>query len=294
MRTFVVAGATGRVGSAVARELLAIGVRPRVIVRTEGAAGEWRGLGADAALGSLNDSAFLADALRGADGFFTLLPENVPPDDFHAARRRMADAIAAGVRASGVPRVVMLSAIAAVLPDGNGPAKDLHYFERALRATGVPAAVLRACYFQDNVAGVIPAAARDGIYPNLLGDADLEFPMIATGDVGRFAADALIAWPALNSTIDLFGPRYSIRQVADALGAALERPVRVVDIPPAEHVPALVGAGVPPPLAEILAEMFAAFAAGKIAPSASRHLTGTTTINEVIRTYVTVTLRSRL
>jgi uncharacterized protein YbjT (DUF2867 family) len=286
MRTYVVAGATGRVGSVVARELQTLGGTPRVIVRTDSAARDWRDRGAEAAVGSLDDAAFLSDALRGVTGFFTLLPENVPPDDFHGTRRRMADAIAAAVKAAGGPRVVMLSAIAAVMPDGNGPAKDLHYCERVLRATGAPVTVLRACYFQENVSAAVPAVLQAGVYPNFLGNADVEFPMIATKDVGRFAADALVTWPALNSTIDLFGPRYSIRQVAERLRAALGRSVQVADIAPAEHVPALVAAGVPPPLAAILAEMFAAVANGKIAPASERRLTGRTPIDEVIRACV--------
>jgi uncharacterized protein YbjT (DUF2867 family) len=286
MHTYVVAGATGRVGSVVARELLALGAKPRVIVRRESAAREWRERGAETAVGSLDDAAFLAEALGGANGFFTLLPENVAPDDFHGARRRMADAMAAALKAVGGPRVVMLSAIAAVLPDGNGPAKDLHYCENALRATGVPVAALRACYFQENVGAALPAVLQAGVYPNLLGNADLEFPMIATKDVGRIAADALVTWPALNSSIDLLGPRYSIRQVAERLGAALGRSIQVVDVPPAEHVRALVAGGVPAPLAEILSEMFAAVAAGKIAPASEGRLTGRTPIEDVIRSCV--------
>ena len=281
MGTYVVTGATGRVGSVVARELLVRGETPRVIVRTDAAAREWRDLGAHIARGSLDDAMFLADALRGADGLFTLLPENVPPDDFHGARRRMADAIAEAVTASGAPHVVLLSAIAAVLPNGNGPAKDLHYCENRLRRSGAPTTVLRACYFQDNVASVLPAAMHAGIYPNLLGSSEIAFPMIATRDVGRLAADALIG-PAANETIDLFGPAYSIRQVADRLGAALGRPLQVVDVPPHEHVPSLVRAGVPQPLAEVLAEMFAAFAEGKIVPAGDRSLAGTTPIDDVI------------
>ena len=283
MPNWVVAGATGRVGSVVARELIASGATTRVIVRSEAAAREWRERGAEAAVGSLGDPAFLSGVLHGSEGCFTLLPESVPREDFHGARRRMADAVAAAVSASGVPRVVMLSAIAAALPDGNGPAKDLHYCENRLRATAARVAVLRACYFQDNIAGVLPVAAQSGVYPNFLGDADVEFPMVATRDVGRVAAETLSAASPAGGTIDLLGPRYSIRQVATLLGGALGRPVRVVDVPPAEHVPSLVRAGVPEPLAVILAEMFGAVAAGMIVPSAERRIVGTTTIDQVIR-----------
>jgi uncharacterized protein YbjT (DUF2867 family) len=286
MAKHVVAGVTGRVGSVVAAELLARGETPTVIVRREAQGAAWLERGARVALGSLADEAFLSRTLAGADGFFTLLPENVDPGDFHGARRRMADAVAAAVAASRVPHVVMLSAIAAVLPDGNGPAKDLHYFENQLRASGATLCALRACYLQDNVAGIIPAARQAGIYPNLLPSEDVAFPMIATTDVGRFAAEALLDPPADSEIVDLLGPSYSIRQVADSLGAALGRPLQIVPIPPERHVAALVEGGVPQQIAEAVAEMFRAFSAGLIVPRGDRRLVGATTIDRVIARYV--------
>jgi uncharacterized protein YbjT (DUF2867 family) len=177
---------------------------------------------------------------------------------------------------------VMLSAIAAVLPDGNGPAKDLHYCERQLAARAKQLTLLRACYFQDNVSSVIPAARQAGIYPNFLASADMPIPMIATCDVGRFAAQALLAPPQSVEIIDLFGPAYSIRQVARALGEALGKVLRVIDVPPPRQSDALADAGVPRPVADAVAEMFAAFNAGLIAPQGDRSLVGTTPINEVI------------
>jgi uncharacterized protein YbjT (DUF2867 family) len=281
MPKFVVAGVTGRVGRAAAEELLAGGVQPTVIVRSEARAAEWRHRGAEAAVGSLDDETFVARTLDGADGFFTLLPENVDPADFHGARRRMADAMAGGVHASGVPHVVMHSAVIAVLPAGNGPAADLHYLEDRLRIAGTTLSALRASYLQDNVRELIPAARQAGICPTLMPSADVAFPMIAAKDAGRFAARALIGPPASSEIVDLFGPAYSIRDVANRLGAALGRRLDVVTVPPERHVAALMDAGVPRQLAEAVAEMFAAVAAG-FAPGGSRQEHGTTTIDEVI------------
>jgi hypothetical protein len=48
----------------------------------------------------------------------------------------MADALAGGSHDGGVPHVVMLSAIAAVLPDGNGSAKDLHQHRSTMSSRG--------------------------------------------------------------------------------------------------------------------------------------------------------------
>ena len=286
MANYVVAGATGRVGSVVAAELLTRNQTVRVIVRDEAHRLEWASRGVEAAIGSLDDRAFVRRVVDGAAGFFTLLPENVAPDDFHAARRRMADAVAAGVQDGGVPHVVMLSAMAASLPDGNGPAKDLHYCEKQLARHAQRLTVLRACYFQDNVAGAVPAADHAGIYPNFLASADAVIPMIATRDIGRFAAHALLNPPERSETIDLLGPSYTIRQVAEALGRVLSKDLTVVDIPAARQSDTLVEAGIPRSMADAVAEMFAAFNAGLITQEGDRSLVGATTIEETIQHYV--------
>jgi uncharacterized protein YbjT (DUF2867 family) len=282
MAHYVVAGVTGRVGSAVADELLKQGEQVTVIVRTQACGLDWGRRGAEVAIGSLDDRSFLSNVVRGTAGLFTRLPENVTPDDFHGARRRMADAIAGAVQESDVPHVVMLSAIAAALPDGNGPAKDLHYCENRLRACGTTLTALRASYFQDNVASALTPATQAGIFPNFLPSADFACPMIATQDVGRFAAAALTTPPRTSEVVDLFGPTYSIRQVAEILGEAVAKTLEVVNIPPEEHVSALVQANIPQPIAEAVAEMFAAFSAGVVVPQGDRSLSGTTTIERVV------------
>jgi uncharacterized protein YbjT (DUF2867 family) len=146
--------------------------------------------------------------------------------------------------------------------------------------------LLRACYFQDNVSGVIPAAVHAGIYPNFLASADAPIPMIATRDIGQFAAHALLNPPHRTETVDLFGPPYTIRQVAEALGRTLGKDIAVVDIPPARQSDTLVEAGIPRPVADAVAEMFAAFNAGLITPQGDRRLVGTSTIEETIKHYV--------
>lgn len=286
MTNYVVAGATGRVGSIVATELLALGKTVTVIVRDEARGLAWSKRGAEVAIGSLDDRAFLARVVHDAVAFFTLLPENVAPDDFHGARRRMADAIAAGVKDGGAPHVVMLSAIAACLADGNGPAKDLHYCEQQLVTHTKQLTLLRACYFQDNVAGAIQPAVHHGIYPNFLASADVPIPMVATRDVGRFAAEAMVAPAQGCEIIDVFGPAYSIRHVARALGVALGKELQVVDIPPAGQSEALMEAGIPRAIADAIAEMFGAFNAGLIKPQGDRSLVGTTSIDDVIAQHV--------
>jgi uncharacterized protein YbjT (DUF2867 family) len=283
---FVVAGVTGHVGSVVAEKILAGGHKVKVIVRDGAKGAAWSKKGAEVAVGGLEDQAFLTGALRGATGFFTLLPPNYQATDFFATQRKTADSIAGAVKASGVPHVVMLSSIGADLAAGNGPIKGLHYLENALRAAGVKLTAIRAGSFQENVANVLEPAKKMGIFPNFAPSADYPMPQIATRDIGALAAESLVSPPAKSEVVDLHGPAYSNRQVAEKLGAALGKKLNVVDIPSAGHVAALLQAGMSQSLAELFAEMYAGFATGQIVPKGDRMAQGKTTLDEVIKALV--------
>src|SRR5262245_18368807 len=126
---FVVAGVSGKVGAAVANELLAKKKNVKVIVRDAAKGAEWSKRGAEVAVGSLEDSNFLTTDLKHAAGFFTLLPPNFAAPDVYAYQRTTADAIAKAVKASNVPHVVILSSVGADLSEGNGPIRGLNYLE---------------------------------------------------------------------------------------------------------------------------------------------------------------------
>ncbi|TKC99016.1 NmrA family NAD(P)-binding protein [Polyangium fumosum] len=280
--SFVVAGVTGNVGSVVAAELLAKGQNVKVLVRDAAKGAAWSKKGAEVAVVALGDKDALAAALAGARGFSVLLPPNYAAPDFYAYQRETADGIAAAVKASGVPHVVLLSSVGADLPDGTGPIKGLHYLENALRATGTTLTAIRAGSFQENVANSLVPARNAGIFPNFNPSADFPVPQIATKDIGALAATSLLEGGQKSENIDLQGPAYSARQIAEKLGAALGKPLQIVDVPPDAYVSTLVHAGVPQHLAEVYAEMYRGFGSGAIAPRGDRLVEGKTPIDEVI------------
>jgi uncharacterized protein YbjT (DUF2867 family) len=280
---YVVAGVTGHVGSVAAEKLLAKGQKVKVIVRDPAKGAAWSKKGAEVAVGTLEDQAFLTDALRGATGFFTLLPPNFKATDFFADQRKTGDSIAAAVKASGVPHVVLLSSVGADLPEGTGPIKGLHYLEVLLRATGVKLTALRPGSFQENVGMALEPAKKVGIFPSFAPSAEYPLPMIASKDIGAVAAESLLSPPGASEVVDIAGPPYSNRQVAEKLGAALGKTLKVVDIPPTGYLDALKQ-GLPQPVAEVFAEMYGAFASGKISPKGNRLVQGSTTLDETIKT----------
>jgi uncharacterized protein YbjT (DUF2867 family) len=106
--------------------------------------------------------------------------------------------------------------------------------------------------------------------------------MVATRDVGRFAAEQVLEPPAASEVIDILGPPVSPRQAAEALGAALGRAVEPVLVPPEAHVGALIGAGLSPSFADAVAELYVAIGAGWVRPCGDRKLVGQTGLAEVL------------
>jgi uncharacterized protein YbjT (DUF2867 family) len=283
---FVVAGVTGHVGSVVAEQLLAKGQKVKVIVRDAAKGAAWSAKGAEIAVGALDDQAFLTTALKGASGFFTLLPPNLAAPDFYAFQRATADSIVGAAKASGVGHVVLLSSIGADLAEGTGPIKGLYYLENALRAAGVKLTAIRAGMFQENVAQSLAPAKHMGIFPNFLASADYPLPMIATRDIAMLVAESLLAPAAKSEIVDLHGPAYSNRQVAEKLGAALGKTLQVVDIPEAGWVDAMMKGGMSKEHAEMYAEMYNGFGSGKVTPKGDRMVQGKIAIDEVIKSLV--------
>ena len=283
----VVAGVSGHVGSVVASELLAQKKQVKVILRDAKKGAEWSKRGAEVAQGTLDDQAFLTGALKGATAFFTLLPP--PPydtTDFYAAQRKRADSIAAAVKSAGVPHVVILSSVGADVAEGNGPIRGLHYLEEQLKKAGTKLTAIRAGYFQENVGNWLPAAKQAGICPAMGIPSDYPFPMIATRDIGQVAAKEMMATPAKSEAVDLHGPSYSMRQVAEKVGKAIGKQLNVIDVPKEGWVPALQQAGMPPQFAQVFAEMYEGFSSGKIVPKGDRTVHGKIEIDETIKQLV--------
>jgi uncharacterized protein YbjT (DUF2867 family) len=271
---YVIAGATGHVGSVVATNLLAKKEKVKVIVRDAAKGQKWSAKGAEVAIGSLQDSAFLTGALKGAKGFFTLLPPDMAPPDIYATQKRGADAIAAAVTASKVPHVVILSSVGADLESGTGPILGLHYLEGALRKTGTNLTAIRAGYFQENVGMSLGPAKQSGVVPSFP-PADAPMPMVATKDIGEPAAKSEV--------VDLQGPAYTMRQVAEKIGSALGKKLQVVEIPQAGWRDAMKQAGMPDHVIGPYLDMYAGFGSGAIKPKGDRLVQGTTKIDEVIK-----------
>ncbi len=280
---YAITGVTGNTGAIVADTLLAAGQPVRVVVRDAARAASWRARGAEVAVAALEDTAALTAALRGVAGAYLLVPPRLGAADPLADNRAVVASLAAAARDAGLPHAVLLSSVGAQHADGTGPIRSLHHAEQALaQVTALTA--LRAAYFMDNWVAVLGAVAQ-GMLPTFV-PPGISFPMVATRDIGRSAAAALVEGPHGRRVIELGGPRdYSAADVAAALSALTGQPVTATAAPLDAVVPTFTGFGMSIAVAELFREMYAGIASGRVAweGGAAQAVRGSVPIEEVVR-----------
>ncbi len=223
---FVITGATGRTGAVAAKLLLDGGHDVRVVVRSEAVAESWRGQGAEAAIADYLDQTALIKAFNGADHAYVMTPPLADAADLLAARAPIEANLLKAVQINELSHVVLLSAVGAEHGSGTGHILGLHRMEQKLSQTGIPHTCLRAAYFMENWAPVLPPARDKGVLPSFIAPTGLAVEMVSSRDVGRAAARALLDPVVGSRVVGVAGPRQvSPDDVAAALAGLLGKDV---------------------------------------------------------------------
>jgi uncharacterized protein YbjT (DUF2867 family) len=285
---FVITGATGNTGSVAAEALLDAGKPVRVVVRNVEKAKRLAARGAEVVEADLSDEAALIKAFRGAQGVYLLSPPDVTLADFFAARKKLVDGLARAVKAAAVEHVVFLSSSGAQHSSGTGMIVSTYAGEQALRATGLPVTFVRAAYFMENWASVLQPAQSDGVLPSFIA-ASHAIPMVASRDIGKTVARALLDGPRGTRIIELAGPaEVSPAEVAATLSKLLGREVKVAEVPLEAAVPTFTSFGFSQSVAEGFREMFEGLANGKVnwEGGNAEAMRGTTSLESELRALI--------
>ena len=243
---YAIMGITGQVGSATARHLLDNGQRIRAIVRDRARAAPWAARGADIAVAAWSDAQALAAAFSGVDGVFVMLPANFAPSPDFAEPRALVRTLIDALRQAQPPKLVALSSIGAQHERDLGLITQLHLLETALDALPMPRAYVRAAWFMENMRWDVARAQSEGRLDSYLYPLERAIAMVATDDIGRVVADTLVQTWRGRRVIELEGPRrYSPLDMAQALGAVLERDVAAVAVPPEQWAARFESEGMP-------------------------------------------------
>ena len=266
MAEYVVAGATGHVGSVVAQSLLDSGRKVRVIVRDTHKAERWKKRGAHVGQVDLSNVHDLLNGLRGTEGAFLILPP-FPPNTtgVRGKAKKMIDAMVHAISGTDVKHVVFLSSVGAQHAEGTGPVVLLHDAEQELRTLKTPVTFLRPCYFMENWAPALPDA-KEGLLNTFL-PADTKWPQIATHDVGQVAGKLVLEHPKAHRVVELAGPEdVCPSDVAGVLSRLLETEVEPLEEPLDQVAEAFTGMGFSPEMAQMYQQLYQGLASRRIAP----------------------------
>lgn len=264
---YVVTGATGQIAKPLAQLLLNAGHEVTAISRNKNHLAELMQTGARAAIGLLEDVAFLEKAFEGADAVFTMYPSFFVTNDLKSCYENIGKNYAEAIYSNGIEYVVNLSSVGAHLPQGAGPISGLHRAEKALNALeNVNIKHLRPVYFFTNFIANILMIKQMGIIGANFSFSGRDFPLAAPADISAAAGDELMNLSFKDHSVRYIASDESnTDMVAAILGKAIGKPdLRWVKFSDEQALQGMLQSGFPKALAVEFVEMFNAFNTGKV------------------------------
>lgn len=250
----LVLGATGTTGGEVARQLIAAGHKPRLMVRNPAKAAAFQS-SADVVQGDLDNPASLRAALTGVDKLY-LAATGVNGQALEAA------AIDAA-KAASVRHIVKLSVVTAEDPKITF-ARWHAQAEQHLMASGLAWTMLRPTNFMTNAFGWADSIKSQGAFYQPTGDG--QWAAIDPADIGAVAVKALTEAGHEGKGYTLTGPEsLSAAGYAAILSKVLGKTVSFVDVPAAAAQDGMLKSGMPAEYVDALLDLLAVMKSGAAA-----------------------------
>ncbi|CUU54003.1 NAD(P)H dehydrogenase (quinone) [Parafrankia irregularis] len=257
--SLVVTGTGGNLGRLVVENLLARGVDPRRIVagtRDVGALSALAGQGVDVRRIDFDDAASLTAGFAGAEKVLI-----VSGTDFG---RRVEQHVGAAraARDAGAALVAYTSAPYADTTDLQLAAEH-RGTEEGIREIGVPFTFLRNGWYFENYTSQIPVWLETGVIVGSAGEGRIS--AAARSDYAEAAAAVLAGEGHEGAVYELGGDTsFTLPELAEQVATHSGRAVVYRDVTQAELEAVLTGAGVPAPVAAVLADADRAISAGRL------------------------------
>lgn len=252
----VVTGATGQLGRLVIAELLKHTAAANIVaaVRNPAKAADLAALGVQLRQADYNDAASWDQALAGAERVLLISSSEI------GRRTAQHRAVIDAAKRAGVQLLAytsLLHADTSVL----GLAGEHRATEADIAASGLPFTILRNGWYTENYAAGIPAALQLNALYGCAGEGKIA--SAARADYAAAAAIVLSAPVQAGKIYELAGDQaYTLSEFAAELSRQSSRAINYVNLPEADYKQALLGAGLPEFLAELLANSDSGAAAG--------------------------------
>ena len=244
----VITGATGQLGRLVIQSLLAKLPATQIVaaVRNPARAVDLATQGVQIRQADYTDPASLVTAFQGAEKVLLISSSEI--GQRAAQHRNVIDA----AKKAGVSLVAYTSILHA---DRSplGLAAEHVATEAYLRESGMPNVLLRNGWYTENYLASVPPALQHGAFIGSAGEGRIS--SAARADYAEAAAVALTAPAQAGKVYELAGDdSYTLTEFAAELSRQSGKPVPYVNLPEADYKAALLGAGLPEPIANLLAD----------------------------------------
>jgi NAD(P)H dehydrogenase (quinone) len=254
----IVTGATGKLGRHVINELLKRVSAAEIVaaVRTIEKASDLANLGIQVREADYSKPATLKTAFAGAEK--VLLISSTDLGQRIAQHQAVIDAaVAAHVKLIAYTSILRADTSKLSL------ASEHLATENALRSSGLPFVLLRNGWYLENHTEALAPAVQHGVILGAAGDG--RFSSAARTDYATAAAAVLTAPGHENKVYELGGDdSYTLSDLAAEASKAAQTPIAFRNLPPEEYKAALVGFGLPTPIAAMLADSDAGAANGEL------------------------------
>jgi uncharacterized protein YbjT (DUF2867 family) len=264
---YVVTGGAGNISTPLVKNLLAAGQQVTVIGRNAEHLKPLVQLGAKAAIGSVEDSAFLAQTFKGADAVYTMVPPKWDAVNWKKHIGQVGENYAAAIKSADIKYVVNLSSVGAHMAEGCGPVSGLYLAEKALnQLEGVNVLHLRPSYFYPNLLANIGLVKNAGIIGSNFAVSGNKFPIVDPSDIAEVATEALLKPSFTGKSVRyIASDEVSTDAIAQTIGTAIGKPdLKWVAFADADALNGMLHAGLSKEVAENYVEMGAAINSGKM------------------------------
>lgn len=268
LMNIVITGSLGHISQPLTKQLLQQDHSVTVISSNTDRQAAIEALSAKAAIGSVDNADFLANAFAGADLVYCMIPPayftdpSIEPIAFY---RSTASAYAQAIRQAEVKRAIHLSSFGADLDNGTGLILGSHHAETILNdLSDVAITHIRPTSFYYNLFGFIDQIKHTGRMAANYG-ADDVIPMVSPSDIARDIAEE-IALPAQHRKVRyVSSDEPTGNEVAACLGAAIgQADLQWELISGEEMLGGLLATGIPLHLATGMVELYGAIHSGRL------------------------------
>jgi uncharacterized protein YbjT (DUF2867 family) len=220
----IITGSLGHISKPLVLELIRRGHSVRVITSDKEKRQTIEDMGANPAIGSVEDMSFLKETFDGADAVYCMTPPNFSEPDQINYYKKIAGCYSEALKHSSIKRVVYLSSYGAHLGSGTGFITGSYEGEQIFDSIpGIYLTHIRPTYFYYNLFTLMPMIKSAGFIGSVFGGDD-RLAMVSPIDIASAVADE-ITRPGISSKVRyVSSDDRSCNEVAAILGRSIGIP----------------------------------------------------------------------